>query len=437
MTDVLLFDEAGERLASLASTLADQGFAVTHTSNLEKESLNQFDCLVALDDLIDADLTEVAVQLPVVVITAAGSIPAAVASIHRGARDYVVLPLEPAQLVATVERAAASSIVRTGESIEPFPMIGSSGAMQVIKEQIAKAGPTDSNVLILGQSGTGKEVVARALHAASHRASAPLIAVNCATIPQNLIEAELFGLAQYEGNPNARGLVEAADGGTLFLDEIADLTPAAQARLLQVLQGENRKVGSSTSERVDVRVIAASHRNLQQLTDEGQFREDLFYRLNVVTFLLPLLSERKEDILEIAIWLLEKTSLRLNKEGLVLTADARDAMLAYHWPGNVRELENAIERAVILSDNGAEITQTLLAIEPKEPQDLGDPPVDGDRTSLEDYFVRFVTEHQDQMTETEIAEKLGISRKSLWERRQRLSIPRTKTKKRGPRRDTI
>ena len=222
----------------------------------------------------------------------------------------------------------------------------------------------------------------------------------------------------------------------MFLDEVAELPPAAQARLLQVMQGENRRVGSSAAEPVNVRIIAATHRNLQQLTEAGQFREDLYYRLNVVTFLLPLLRERKEDILEIADWLLERTSQRLNKEGLDLAPDAREAMLRYHWPGNVRELGNAIERAVILSDNHCAITQTLLAIEPKDDGELSDLAADGDQTSLEDYFVRFVTEHQVHMTETELAEKLGISRKSLWERRQRLNIPRTKTKKRGPRRDS-
>jgi two-component system response regulator HydG len=316
-------------------------------------------------------------------------------------------------------------------------MIGSSSAMQLIKAQISKVAPTDSSVLILGQSGTGKELVARALHASSKRANAPMISLNCATIPDNLLEAELFGQTQYDGNPGtSSGLVEAAHRGTLFLDEIAELPATAQARLLQVMHGQNRKVGSSTPEQVDVRIIAATHRNLQQLTEANQFREDLFYRLNVVTFLLPLLRERIDDILEIANWLLATTSQRLNKEGLELAPEAQQAMLRYHWPGNVRELENAIERAVILSNDHSQITQTLLAIDPKHRPDTFGLPTDGDQTSLEDYFVRFVNENQDHMTETELAKKLGISRKSLWERRQRMNIPRTKTNKRGPRRES-
>jgi two-component system, NtrC family, response regulator HydG len=204
-----------------------------------------------------------------------------------------------------------------------------------------------------------------------------------------------------------------------------------------VLEGENRRVGSAAVAAVNVRVIAATHRDLAELTAEGQFRQDLFYRLNVVSFNLPTLHQRREDILEIADWLLGRTSKRLNKEGLSFSADARAAMQQYHWPGNVRELENAVERAVILADNHSELTQASLAIQPvtqSRPEPEFNP--EGDQTSLEDYFVRFVLDHQDQFTETELAEKLGISRKSLWERRQRLSIPRRKTRKRGPRRDS-
>ena len=205
-----------------------------------------------------------------------------------------------------------------------------------------------------------------------------------------------------------------------------------------MVQGENRKVGSARSKTVDVRLIAATHRDLQALTESGDFRSDLFYRLNVLTFHLSPLQNRDDDILEIGEWLLKQASLRLDKKGLTLGHAAKETMVTYHWPGNVRELSNAIERAVILSDDHNEITPSLLAIEPipkqTEPQALSE--TEATQTSLEDYFVRFVQDHQDQLTETELAEKLGISRKSLWERRQRLNIPRKKTRKRGPRLDT-
>ncbi|NKC00150.1 MAG: AAA domain-containing protein [Pseudomonadales bacterium] len=367
-----------------------------------------------------------------------GTIPDAVAAIHRGAEDYLPLPIEPEHLVAAIERATTKSQIKDDLAVTQFPLIGSSEVMSEVKANITKVGPTDSTVIITGQSGTGKEVIARALHASSNRAGAPLITINCATVPGNLIEAELFGLESYDTRTTQRrGLIEAAEGGTLFLDEIDELPAAAQARLLQVLKGENRRVGSSATNPVDVRIISATHRNIEELVKGEQFREDLYYRLNVFNFRLPPLHDRETDVIEIARWLLTRTAQRLGKLGLSFAPDAEQAMLTYAWPGNVRELENAIERAVILSDSNTAITPQALAIEATSPIDVTiDATQSGDLTSLEDYFVKFVQQHQDQLTETELAEKLGISRKSLWERRQRLNIPRRKTRKRGRRQDS-
>jgi DNA-binding NtrC family response regulator len=438
MTDILLIDGQHERGIALATVLREQGIGTEIQGSLpSKNTLPGYQCLVCVDELVDESLTEIASIVPTIVLAESGTISAAVASIRRGAADYLALPVAAAILIAAIERASASTVLEQQQSLEHFPMIGSSAPMRTLKESIAKVAPTDSTVLILGQSGTGKELVARALHAASQRSIAPLISINCATVPHNLVEAELFGLEQFESVQGGhRGLIEAAEGGTLFLDEIAELPAAAQARLLRVMQGENRRVGSSSTEQVNVRIIAATHRNLAELTDNGKFREDLFYRLNVVCFELPPLRQRQGDILEVAEWMLKRTCSRLNKEGLSFATDACHAMQHYHWPGNVRELENAVERAVILADNNSEITPTLLAIQSRPEQTTdSEPSIDGDQTSLEDYFVRFVLDHQDQFTETELAEKLGISRKSLWERRQRLNIPRRKTRKRGPRRD--
>ena len=438
MTDILLIDEDEQRAERLGTQLREQGFSVETSRQLSADrAWTNYRCLVCQIDLVRDLLQQIATAIPIIVMADNANIREAVTTIQRGAADYLPAPVEPGELVAAIERCAANTALLSRQTLEHFPMIGSSAVMQTLKESIAKAAPTDSTVLILGPSGTGKELVARALHAASKRSHAPLISLNCATVPQNLIESELFGLEQYEtGQATYRGLVEAAEGGTLFLDEVAELPASAQARLLRVLEGENRKVGSSAVSSVDVRIIAATHRNLAELTENGQFREDLFYRLNVVCFELPALQQRREDILEIAQWLLERTSARLNKEGLSFSEEASHAMQHYHWPGNVRELENAIERAVILADNNSEISQSLLAITPA-PQEEVEPDYnpDGNQTSLEDYFVRFVLDHQDQFTETELAEKLGISRKSLWERRQRLNIPRRKTRKRGPRLD--
>ena len=267
--------------------------------------------------------------------------------------------------------------------------------------------------------------------------------MNCAAIPESLIESELFGHEKgaFTGASAGRaGLVEAADGGTLFLDEIGELPLEAQARLLRVLQeGEIRRVGSVQSQKVDVRLIAATHRDLKGLAKIGQFREDLYYRLHVIALKLPALRERGADVSEIARAFLLRQCMRQGREDLYFAPDAEQAIRHYPWPGNVRELENAIERAVILCESTA-ISGELLGIDIElsgleEDDDFVGLPAQASNSSLEptedlsleDYFQHFVLEHQDHMTETELARKLGISRKCLWERRQRLGIPRRKS----------
>lgn len=437
MSHVLIIDanpERGQRLSDVLRQLGSDTSLVTHLP----EIMPDVDCVIGEASLLQDELAPLTKRIPVVVVADPGTIKDAVAAIHRGAEDYIALPADPGQLVAAVERATAKSTRQGSTAVGQFPLIGTSRVMADIKANVAKIGPTDSPVLIAGQSGTGKEIIARALHNSSARASAPLITMNCATIPDNLIEAELFGLENYESTAKQHsGLVEAAEGGSLFLEEIDELSAPAQARLLQVLKGENRRVGSSITTAVNVRIISATHRSIEELSKSDHFREDLYYRLNVFSFRLPPLRDRGRDVLDIANWLLKRTTERLNKVGLKFSDSAVRAMLAYAWPGNVRELENAIERAVILSDSDTLIAPETLAIEvPGEPQSDIDLTQTGDLTSLEDYFVKFVQQHQDQLTETELAEKLGISRKSLWERRQRLNIPRRKTRKRGRRQDS-
>lgn len=435
MTRILFIDDDPVRSSDIAEQLREQGIDVTETVSVPEDLTADCDAIVCLDSIIGAAITDVSTQLPLVLLSDAPTVKASVAALQAGAKDYLALPLSIGDLMAAIERATAYSVRKPIAVAEPIEMLGSSDVMNSLRQRIAKVGPTDSTVLILGQSGTGKELVARGIHAASNRSHAPLITLNCATVPANLIESELFGLAAYENRPQESiGLVEAASGGTLFLDEIAELPPSAQARLLQVVQGENRKVGQAQTLPVDVRIIAATHKDLKALTDSGAFRPDLFYRLNVLCFELSPLQGRRKDIIDIAEQLLAETCKRLNKPGLILGEPAKEAMLAYHWPGNVRELSNAIERAVILADEGAVITQALLAIEPRTEQEAGiQGDADPNQTSLEDYFVRFVQDNEEHLTETELAAKLGISRKSLWERRQRLNIPRKKTQQRGRR----
>jgi DNA-binding NtrC family response regulator len=365
---------------------------------------------------------------------------------HKGAADYIAKPFDHDDMLLSIRRILDQNrLQRQNAALKSdldrhYPVsgiIGDSPVMQQVFEHIHKIAPTDSTVLILGESGTGKELVARALHERSRRKNEPLIAVNCAAIPDNLIESELFGHERgaFTGAVGAReGLVEAADGGTLFLDEIGELPIIAQARLLRVLQeGEIRRVGSSRSQRVDVRLIAATHRDLEQQMQDGLMRSDLYYRLRVMEIMLPPLRERGEDVVKLARFLLEKVCKKLNRAALQFSSETLDLIRRYAWPGNVREMENAIERAVILSD-GPQITPNLLALDSNRSVSAHNAQVSGEipaateseDMSLDDYFMHFVLSNQEKLTETALAKRLGISRKSLWERRQRLGIPKSR-----------
>ncbi|WP_394560784.1 sigma-54-dependent transcriptional regulator [Aquipseudomonas alcaligenes] len=428
----------------------------------ERYSIPSFDLVVSdlrLPGAPGTELIKLAEGTPVLIMTSYASLRSAVDSMKMGAVDYIAKPFDHDEMLQAVARilrdhqearrtppseAPSKSAGKAGAAAEgDIGIIGSCAAMQDLYSKIRKVAPTDSNVLVQGESGTGKELVARALHNLSKRAKAPLISVNCAAIPETLIESELFGHEKgaFTGASAGRaGLVEAADGGTLFLDEIGELPLEAQARLLRVLQeGEIRRVGSVQSQKVDVRLIAATHRDLKTLAKTGQFREDLYYRLHVIALKLPPLRERGSDVVEIAQSFLARQCQRMGRDNLRFTHDAEQAIRHYSWPGNVRELENAIERSVILCE-GNEISAELLGIDIElddlSDDDFGEQPSlqaaanshePTEDLSLEDYFQHFVLEHQDHMTETELARKLGISRKCLWERRQRLGIPRRKS----------
>jgi len=428
--------------------------------SLDRYDMDEFDVIISDLRLPGAPGTELikATSTPVLIMTSYSSLRSAVDSMKMGAVDYIAKPFEHSEIIESVARiirerqiagepepASAKTIhddIAMVDEVEPVVpgMIGNCAPMQELFRRIKKVAMTDSTVLINGESGTGKELVAQAIHKLSSRQYAEMISVNCAAIPENLIESELFGHEKgaFTGATSTRtGLVEAADGGTLFLDEIGELPLEAQARLLRVLQeNEIRKVGSVQSRKVDVRLVAATHRDLKQLVSEGDFREDLFYRINVMALIIPPLRDRGEDIMKLAESILQRTCTRLKTPRLQFSSDAIDAIQQYSWPGNVRELENAVERAVVLAESEL-ITTDLLAIE----TDSSESEPDQERTqqygqdagmeateelSLEDYFQRFVLEHQDSMTETQLAKKLGISRKCLWERRQRFGLPRKK-----------
>ncbi|WP_029910064.1 sigma-54-dependent transcriptional regulator [Pelobacter seleniigenes] len=300
-------------------------------------------------------------ELPVIIITAFSSVENAVAAMKQGAFDYVTKPVDSDALRMTVKRALdfksleqenLSLRQRLGETFDLGNLIGSSQPMQELAETLALVAPSDATVLITGESGTGKELVAGAVHHNSRRKDAPFIKVNCAALHENLLESELFGHEKgaFTGAAEQRkGRFELADRGTLFLDEIGDMSPTTQAKILRVLQeGEFERLGGSTTIKVDVRLLAATHKDLEQMVAAGSFRQDLFFRLSVVPLHLPPLRERTMDIPALAEHFLHRYSHKNRKDIRSIQADAMEALLAYQWPGNIRELENAIERAVIL-----------------------------------------------------------------------------------------
>ena len=313
-------------------------------------------------------------DLTFVVMSAYGQPDAALAAVAAGAFDYVSKPFKPEEVVLVLKKAEERRrlvtenrrLRRSGTDRDPLArIVGSSEVVKQLHRQILKVAPVSSTVLITGESGTGKELVARALHELSPRAAMPFVPVNCGAITPGLVESELFGHARgafTDARTAKRGLFAEADGGTLLLDEAGELPPPAQIKLLRFLQeGEIRAVGENRSERVDVRVLAATHRDLGKLVEKGEFREDLYYRLNVVNLAIPPLRARREDVLELAQGFLLRFNRELNRQTPVTGFEpgAEELLASYSWPGNVRELENAIERAVLLAEGNLVQVQNL------------------------------------------------------------------------------
>ncbi|WP_375761254.1 sigma-54-dependent transcriptional regulator [Corallococcus exercitus] len=373
---VLVADDEPSIRHILTLVLTDKGYDVRAVADgdeaLRELSARAYDVLVTdvrmpkRDGLsvLKAALAEQP-GLTVVVMSAYGSQEQALEAVQAGAYDYVQKPFKPEEIVLVLRKAEERErLVRENRRLHEAQLPGASGghilgqsaALQAVLKQVARVAPVDTTVLISGESGTGKELIARELHGQSRRAAMPFVAVNCGAIPHGLLESELFGHAKgafTDARTARRGLFSEADGGTLFLDEVGELPLGAQVKLLRVLQeGEIRPVGESRVERVDVRVVAATLRDLGKLVEKGDFREDLYYRLNVVNLTLPPLRERREDIPLLARAFLHRFNRELNRDPPVegFTPEADALMTAYAWPGNVRELENAMERAVLLAE---------------------------------------------------------------------------------------
>lgn len=381
MQKILVIDDDRDTCEFLRELLTAEGWTVetaqTASRGLELACSGDFDCVVAdlnlNDRLTGLDLLRAlkhtGPSVKMILITAFGTLDVAIEAVREGAFDFVSKPFNVQQVIATVRRALeqprpaapaedVAVILRLSES---SGIIGRTPKMIELYKEIARVAPTRSTVLLTGESGTGKELIARAIHHHSPRAHHAFVAVNCGALTETLLESELFGHVKgsFTGAvSDKRGLFEEAHQGTLFLDEISETSPALQVKLLRVLQeGEIKRVGDSRSRIVDVRVIAATNRRLDEEVAAGRFREDLYYRLSVVTLTVPPLRERREDIPLLAIYFLKRLEQqaqmgRVPPGGFVLMPDALDLLLAYTWPGNVRELENAIEYAALHARSG-------------------------------------------------------------------------------------
>ncbi|MBV8043112.1 sigma-54-dependent response regulator transcription factor ZraR [Pluralibacter sp.] len=429
--DVLVVDDDVSHCTILQALLRGWGYqvALAHSGKAALRQVHDhvFDvvlCDVRMAEMDGIDtLKEIKAlnpAIPVLIMTAFSSVETAVEAIKSGALDYLIKPLDFDRLQETLAQALAHTREPEAESspvsAAQFGMVGRSPAMQHLLNDIAMVAPSDATVLIHGDSGTGKELVARALHASSARGAKPLVALNCAALNESLLESELFGHEKgaFTGADRRReGRFVEADGGTLFLDEIGDISPLMQVRLLRVIQErEVQRVGSNHTISVDVRLIAATHRDLAQEVSAGRFRQDLYYRLNVVTIEMPSLRQRREDIPLLAEHFLQRYTGRNRKVVKGFTPQAMDLLIHYDWPGNIRELENAIERAVVLL-TGEFVSEREL------PLAIAATPI----KALQAHDIQPLVEVEKEVIQaalektggnkTEAARQLGITRKTL------------------------
>ncbi|MFH3081170.1 sigma-54-dependent response regulator transcription factor ZraR [Klebsiella sp. KE9038] len=431
--DILVVDDDISHCTILQALLRGWGYRVALAYNgvqaLEQVREKVFDLVLCDIRMAEMDGIETLKEIktlnpsiPVLIMTAYSSVDTAVEALKSGALDYLIKPLDFDKLQQTLSEALAHTRLSESPLAEPpaaqFGMVGDSPAMRALLNNIALVAPSDATVLIHGESGTGKELVARALHASSARSRRPLVILNCAALNESLLESELFGHEKgaFTGADKRReGRFVEADGGTLFLDEIGDISPLMQVRLLRAIQErEVQRVGSNQTLSVDVRLIAATHRDLAEEVSAGRFRQDLYYRLNVVTIDMPPLRHRREDIPQLARYFLQRYAERNRKAVQGFTPQAMDLLIHYAWPGNIRELENAVERAVVLL-TGEYISEREL------PLAITGTPV-ADAPHGDDSIQPLVEVEKEAIlaalertggNKTEAARRLGITRKTL------------------------
>jgi DNA-binding NtrC family response regulator len=441
---ILVVDDEKSQREILEMILTAEGYLVTTASSgeaaLKMARERRFD--LALTDLkmTGMDGIELLHQLLaydssiiVILLTAHGSIDSAKSALRSGAFDYLQKPYDRDTLLEIVRRALAKLDALDMEIISTSP------EMEAVKKMILKVAPSSSTVLIRGESGTGKELIARAIHRQSNRAAEMFQAVNCAAINENLLESELFGheRGSFTGaHAEKKGLFEVADRGTLFLDEIAELDVSMQAKLLRALQErEIRRVGGNRAIKIDVRVVAATNRDLRAMVGDGRFRDDLYYRINVLSIDLPPLRERRDDIPILIDFFLKKHTRNTSRLVRGLTPEARRIMLDYGWPGNVRQLESAIERAILLCE-GDLITPEDLPLEVRQEmrpasENIFKLPAEG--ISFEDVERSLILQAMDQTNYniTKAAKLLGLTFRTLQYRLEKFGIKRPDGKRAG------
>ena len=419
---------------------------ITHTGRdgLAQIESREFDLVITdlrLPDASGLDIVAAAKSAhpgtQVILMTSFSSVEGAIEALRRGANDYIIKPFDNDDFLFSVERALGerrtrmenAALKRTlKKALTQHTIIGESEGVKRLLSMIQRVAATEANVLIQGESGTGKELVAQAIHFGGSRATRPFVAVNCGAIPADLIESELFGHEKgaYTGATSAsEGLIREASGGTLFLDEISEMPLNVQVKLLRVLQERQvRPLGASQSYLTDTRFLAASNRNLKESAENGSFRADLYYRLNVITIHVPPLRERGADIELLARHFMRQFCGKFGSRVTRMHKEFLEFLHRHPWPGNVRELQNVIERAVILADSDVLTLSDLEEMAPAPAKDVILPKGNGLPLSIEEYTKEIITLYQDQYGEAELAALLGIGRKALWVRRHHWGLHR-------------
>jgi DNA-binding NtrC family response regulator len=447
---ILIVDDEPEMATVIEQALSRRNYIATQKNSADAawDLLESEDFDVVVTDLNMRGMSGVELtdriaknrkDLPVIVITAFGSLDTAIATLRAGAYDFITKPFEIDQLVVAVERALQNKKLReevkrlraeVARSKPSSDFIGDSPAMKKVHEVVARVAETDATVLVTGESGSGKELVARDLHKRSKRANGPFVAINCAALPETLLESELFGHVKgafTDAKASKRGLFVEASGGTLFLDEIGEMPPGMQAKLLRALEERSvRPVGGTSETSFDARLVAATNRDLESLVESGRFREDLYYRINVVHVDLPPLRARGGDVLLLAQHFITRLAEPMNKTVKGFSSTVAERLLGYSWPGNVRELQNCIERAIALA-RFEELTvedlppkvrdykPSFVVVATEDPTDL---------VTMEEVERRYIQRVMEAVgqNKTQAAKTLGFDRTTLYRKLERYKL---------------